>query len=140
MADGSVCAGQLKECPFSARVETSASPTPRLLDHIFCIKFGIWPESIGCGLYRLLFARRIGSQGMLDAVAKLRQNRIGNIKRVLGHEINADPFGADELDNLLDFFDQHFRGFIKQQMCLVKEEDKTRLVGVTNFRQFLEEF
>ncbi len=43
---------------------------------------------------------------MLHTVAKLGQNAIWNIQRVLRHEINANTFGTDQFYSLFYFFQQ----------------------------------
>lgn len=61
-------------------------------------------------------------QGMLESVAKLPQNVIGNIGWVLDDKITANTFGPDQTSNLFDFVHQRFKRIIKQQIRPVKEE------------------
>ena len=77
---------------------------------------------------------------MLDTIAELSQDTIGNIHRVLSHEINSYAFGADKPRYLLDFFNQGFGGVIKKKMGLIKKEDHFWLIGITYFGEFFEEF
>ena len=77
---------------------------------------------------------------MLDAVAELGQNAIGNIERILGDEINADTFRAHELDHLLHLIDEPLGGVFEQQMCLIEEENEARLVDVSGFGKGFEDF
>ena len=76
---------------------------------------------------------------MLDAVAQLAQNILGDISGVLRDEINPDPFGADQPRHLLHLVDQRFRRAVKQQMRLIEKENKTRFVRITDLGQGLEE-
>jgi hypothetical protein len=77
----------------------------------------------------LLFGRRVGAQGVLDAVAELGQDAFGQVARVLGDEIDADALGADQADDLLDLVDQGLGRVVEQQVGLVEEEDERGFSG-----------
>ena len=63
---------------------------------------------------RFLIARREGAQGVLNAIAQLTQNGVGNVDWVLCDEVHADAFGADQAHDLLDFLQQYFRRVVEQ--------------------------
>ena len=66
--------------PLSISMETSASPTPSWRKCCGDIAdFRIGSERFGGGLDRFLIARRECAQRMLDAVAELAENRLGNV-------------------------------------------------------------
>ena len=75
-----------------------------------CIKCWIGPEAIGRRAQTALLDRCIGAQGVLNAITQLAQDRLGNIRRVLGDEIDADALRADQPDDLLDLFQQRLGG------------------------------
>ena len=87
-----------------------------------------------------LVARREGAQRMLDAVAELAGDLVGNVDRVLGDEIDADALGADQPHDLLDLFEQGRRRILEQQMRLVEEEGELGLVGIADLGKQLEQF
>ena len=77
---------------------------------------------------------------MLNAVSQLGQDAVGNVGRVLGDEIDADPLGPDQPDHLFDLFQQGARGVVEQQVGLVEEEDQARPVRVADLGKLLEQF
>src|SRR3546814_5305815 len=92
----------------------------------------------GVGLYRLRVARGESAQRVLNAVAELARDILGNVDGVLRHEIDADALRADQAHDLLDLFSERGRRIVEQQMRLVEEEDELRLVGVADFGKRLE--
>ena len=100
---------------------------------------GVGSETFRCNAYGALLGRGIGTQGVLDPVAQLREHTVRNVLRVLGDEVDADPFGPDQTHNLLHFLDQPRLGIAEQQVSLVKEEHQLGLVGVAGFGEFLEQ-
>ena len=62
----------------------------------------IGAKGVGGGADGLLIARGEGAKGVLDAVAELAENGVGDVDGVLGDEVDADALGADEADDLLD--------------------------------------
>ena len=76
---------------------------------------------------------------MLHAVAELPEHGLGEIQRVLCHEVDADPFRADEARDLLDSLEQRLRRLVEEQMRFVEEEDQPWLLRVADLRQMLEE-
>ena len=77
---------------------------------------------------------------MLHTVAELRGHRVGNVDRVLRHEIDADALRADEAHHLLHLVEQRRRRLIEQQVRLVEEEDEPGLVRVAHFGERFEQF
>ena len=104
------------------------------------VEFRIGTERLGGCLHRLLVARRIGTQGMLHSVTHLGQHAVGNIERVLRHEIDADALGADELHRLLDLLQKTGGRIGKKEMRLVEEEDELRLIDIADFGHQLKQF
>ena len=76
---------------------------------------------------------------MLHAVAELAEHGLGEIQRVLRHEVNADALRADEAHDLLDSLEQRLRRLVEEEMCFVEEEDEPGLLRVAELRQMLEE-
>ena len=94
-----------------------------------------------CGSFDgfLIFWRK-GAQGVLDAITELSQYVIGDIRRVLRDKPNADAFGTDQADNLLDLVQQHLRCIVKQQVRFIKEEHQLRLLKVARLWQLFVKF
>ena len=103
--------------PLSSSVETSASPTPSWVIALAQSKSGLGRNVSAAVAHRLLLARRIGAQRMLDAVAELGQHRFGHVERVLRDEIDADALGADQADHLLDAVDAAIFGASSNSRC-----------------------
>ena len=108
-------------------------------DDILCLKGTVCTERLCCDLHRLLLCRRISAQRMLHTVRKLCQHTVRNIARALGHKVDADTFGADQLHHLLDLLHQNLRCTGKQHMRLIKEEYQLGLVHISGFRQALKQ-
>ncbi len=77
---------------------------------------------------------------MLDTVAELAEDTVGNIGRVLAHKIDAHAARADEPRHLFDLLEQGRRDAVKEQVRLVEEKDQARLVPVARFGEVLEKF
>jgi DNA-binding TFAR19-related protein (PDSD5 family) len=76
---------------------------------------------------------------VLDPVAELTENGIGDVERILRHEIDADALRADQAHHLFDLLQQRRRRFVEQQVRLVEEEHQLRFVEIADFRQLLEQ-
>jgi hypothetical protein len=76
---------------------------------------------------------REGTQRMLDAVAELAEDRVGDVERVLRHEEHADALAADQPHDELDALEQHLRRLVEEQVRFVEEEDELGLVEVADF-------
>ncbi|EXI76575.1 MAG: hypothetical protein AW10_04160 [Candidatus Accumulibacter appositus] len=85
-----------------------------------------------------LVTRREGAQRVLDAVAELAENAVGNVERILGDEIDADAFRANQAHHLFDLFQQGGRRFAEQQVRLVEEEHQLRFFDIADFGQLFE--
>ena len=72
--------------------------------------------------YTRSVSRGEGAQGVLYAVAKLAQDGVGNIERILRHAIDADAFAAHPPHHPFDALDQCGRRVLEQQMGLVENE------------------
>jgi hypothetical protein len=57
----------------------------------------------------------------------------------LGDEIDPDAFGADQADDLFDFFQQGGRCVVEQEMGFVEEKDEAGFFRVADLGQLLEE-
>ena len=101
------------------------------------IERGIRTEGHRSGADGLLVKRRVGAQGVLNAVAELPQNAHGNVAGVLGDEIHADALGANQPDDLLQRFQQRLGAVVEEQVRLVEEEHHARLVQIAAFGQQL---
>ena len=84
-----------------------------------------------------IFGRK-GPKRVLNAVAQLAQNILGDIARVLRYKIDPHPFGTDQARNLFDLVNHRFWCAVKQQVGLVKEQHQFGFVGIAHFGQFLE--
>ncbi len=76
---------------------------------------------------------------MLDAIAELAGDGVRHVERILGDEIDADAFRADQPGDLLDALQQRLGRFVEQQMRLVEEEDEFRLRRIADFGKLLEQ-
>lgn len=100
-------------------------------------------EGVGGGADGLLVAGGEGAEGVLDPVAELAEDGVGDVDGVLGDEEDADAFGADEADDLLDAgaedgrLGSRIRG--EEEVGLVEEEDELGFGEVAGLGQVLEE-
>ena len=79
-----------------------------------------------------------GAQRVLHPVAQLPQHDFGHVQRILGDKINADTFGTNQPDDLLDL-GLKSRGQVgEQQVSFVEKENQLGLFQVADFGQFLE--
>jgi hypothetical protein len=76
---------------------------------------------------------------VLHPVAELAEDILGHVGRVLRHEIDADPLGADQARHLFDLVDQRLGGVVEEKMRLVEEEDELGLVGIAHLRKGFEQ-
>jgi hypothetical protein len=107
----------------------------RLLDP----EIGVGAHGLGGRFHRLLVLRREGAQRVLHAVAELPEHRLGDVERVLRHEVHAHALGADQAHHLLDLLQERLGRIAEEQVRLVEEEDELGLVGVAQLGQLLEE-
>ena len=70
---------------------------------------------------------------MLDPIAQLAEHVIGDVGGGLGHEVDADPLGANQAHRLLEALKQCLGSGIEQQVGLVEEEHQHRAVGIAAF-------
>ena len=111
----------------------------QLHDDLGRVELRIRPERLCGGRNRLLVTRREGAERMLHAVAELREHLVRHVDRILGHEIDADPFGADQPHHLFDLVHQRLRRIVEQQMRLVEEKDELGFRRIACLRQLLEQ-
>ena len=88
---------------------------------------GIGPEGLGGRLDAAVVLGGEGAQRVLEAIAELAGDVLGDIARILGDEEDPDPLGADQPHDLLDLVDQRPGRVLEQQVRLVEEEDQLRL-------------
>ena len=88
--------------PLSCSIDTSASPTAELRDHLGDVELGIGREGLGRRAHGLLIARRVGAQRVLDAVAELAEDLARHVVGKLRAEVHAHALRADEPHHLLD--------------------------------------
>ena len=103
------------------------------------IERGVLPERGSRRLDPLLLRGSVGSEGVLDLVSQLGQDRARNIAGILGDVEYADPLGADQLHHLLDLFQERLGRTVKEQVRLVEEEHHLRLRQVAHLRHHVEE-
>src|SRR5690606_37898406 len=101
---------------------------------------GVGPERISGDFHRLLLARRISSQRMLNAIAKLGQDRLWYIEWILRDEIDANALGTDQANHLLDTLQKRFGRFIEQKMCFIEKENEPRAIRIPHLGKFFEQF
>ena len=77
---------------------------------------------------------------MLDAVAQLAGDLLGNVDRVLRDEIDAHALRTDQAHNLFDLVFERFGRVIEQQVRFVEEEHQPGFVGIAHFGQAFEQF
>src|SRR5690606_24598181 len=94
-------------------------------------------ECVGGSSDCLLLTWRIGTQGVLHPVAKLRKYGFRHIKRVLRHKVDTDALGADEAHNLLHALNQHLWCVVEQQVRLIEEEYQPGFFRIADLRHFL---
>ena len=111
----------------------------KLGDDLLGLQLRVRPQRLGGGLHRLLVLGREGAQRVLHAVAELAEHRLGNVERILRHEIHADAFRADQAHHLLDLVEQRLGRLVEQQVRLVEEEHELRLLRVADLGQLLEQ-
>ena len=87
-----------------------------------------------CGLQALALLRSISAQRVLQLVAQLRQNTVGNIRGLLGNKVNTNALGANQAHNLLHLVQQGAGSILKDKMCFVKEEDHLGLIQIACLR------
>ena len=112
----------------------------QLGDGGFDVQAGVGTHGAGGRLDRFLVARGEGTQRMLHPVAELSQHAVGNVERVLRHEVNAHALGADQPHHLLDLVQQGVGRILEQQMRLVEKERDFGLVQIAGFGQLLKQF
>ena len=101
------------------------------------VKARVLAVGLGRQPKRLLVARSKGAQRVLHTVAELAKDVFGHIIRILGDEIDPDPFGAYQPRHLFDLIQQNLGRAVKQKMRLVKEENQLGLVRVANLGKLL---
>ena len=111
-----------------------------LLDRRLDVETGIRAHRLRGRPHRLLVARREGAQGMLHAVPELAEHLVGDVDRILRHEVDAHALRPDEPHHLLDLLQQRGRGVGEEEVRLVEEEDELRLLRVADLGKVLVEF
>ena len=76
---------------------------------------------------------------MLHPVAQLREHAVGDVERVLRHEVHAHALAAHQPHHQLDALDQRGRCLLEQQMGLVEEKHQLGLIEVAHLGQLLEQ-
>ena len=76
---------------------------------------------------------------MLDAVAELSEDRLGDVQRALRDEIHPDSLRADEAHYLLDLVEQGLRGIAEEEMGLIEKEHELGAIEIAGLRQLLED-
>lgn len=79
------------------------------------------------------------TEGVLDAVAELGEDGIGNVGGVLRHEIDAYALASDESDDLFNLVNKALWGVGEERMGFVEEEYESRQLLVADFGQACKE-
>ena len=111
----------------------------QLGDGLRDVEAGVGAEGLGGRAHGLLVARREGPERVLDAVAELPEDRLGDVERALGDEIHPDSLRADEAHHLLDLVEQGLRGIAEEEMGLIEKEHELGAIEVAGLRQLLED-
>ena len=104
-------------------------------DGVRSVESRIGTECLCCDLDGFLVFRSVGSEGMLDAVAKLAEDGFRNVSRTLGDEIDSDSLAPDQPYDLLDLVGQRLAGPFEKHVRLVEEEDQFREFHVSDLRE-----
>ena len=112
----------------------------QLAQDLLGIQVGVGAEGLGGGLEGLLVLGGVGPQGVLDLVAQLAQDVVGNVGGGLGDEVDAHPLGADQAHHLFDLLEQGLGGVVEEQVGLIEEEDHLGLVQIPGFGEVFVEF
>ena len=113
---------------------------PQLTDHSFRIQGRVFPEGLCRHPHRLALFGGVGAQGVLNAVAQLSEDAVGNVRRALADKVDPHALGANQPYDLFNLLQQGLRRIAKQQVRLVEEEHQFRLIRVAELGQFLEQF
>ena len=70
-----------------------------------------------------------------DGVAELAKDVVRNVARILRCEVDANPLGPDQPDDLLDLLQQNARDVREQKVGFVEHENQLRFGQVTDLRQ-----
>ena len=111
-----------------------------LSDRLFDVQLAVDAKGFGSGLDRPLIARCECAQRVLDAVAELASDLFRDVDRVLRDEIDADAFGTDQTNDLLDFFLKRLGCIIEEQVRFIEEEHQLGLFGIADLGKGLEQF
>jgi len=76
---------------------------------------------------------------VLDAVAELAEDGVGDVDGVLGDEEDADALGSDETDDLLDAGAEDGGAVGEEEVGLVEEEDELGFLEIASLGEVLEE-
>src|SRR5207237_1048348 len=90
-----------------------------------------------CGFECLVVIRRKRAERVLNTVTELSENVFVDVLRTLGNKENTDPLGSDQSNYLLDLVEQCFARAVEDEMCLIEEENKLRLIDVAYFRKLM---
>ena len=74
----------------------------QLADGLRHVQVRVADEGFRRGLHRLLVARRVGAQRVLEAVAQLAKDHVGHVGGVLRDEIHPHPLGPDQPRHLFN--------------------------------------
>ncbi len=112
---------------------------PELTNDLGDVELGVGHEGLGRRADRLLIARGVGAQGVLDAITELAEDLVGHVVGKLRAEVHAHTLGADEPHDLLDPLAQRRGRVVEQQVSLVEAEHQLGLVEVAHFGEVLEQ-
>ena len=76
---------------------------------------------------------------MLDPIAQLPKHLVGDVDRVLRHEVHAHSLRSDQAHHHLHLLHERGRRVGEEQVRLVEEEHELRLLEVPDLREILEQ-
>src|ERR671935_96992 len=82
---------------------------------------------------------RVRAERVLNAVAELAEDLVGDVVRELRAEVHADALRANDADDLLHALSQRRRRIVEEQMRLVEAEHELGPIEVADFGEILEE-
>jgi len=65
---------------------------------------------------------------MLDAVAELPEHELGNVERILRHEVDTDALGATRAYDCSDLLLKRLRGIAESRCASSKKKHELRLL------------
>ena len=125
--------------PFASSRLTSASPTASSVIAVSMSSPGL-ARIVLAAAFTAFWSRGVKARSACcTRLPSWASTRVGDVERVLRHEVDADALAAHQPHHQLDALDQHLGRLVEQQVRLVEEEHQLRLVEVADLGQLLEQ-